>query len=48
MYKKAKVNFKILDVTDSETNNYYTHIAQFLQPNDEIWSKFRCLITFTY
>ena len=28
---KAKVNFKIYDVTTSEANNYNTHIAQISQ-----------------
>ena len=28
--KKAKVNFKIYDVTDWITNNYDRHIAQYL------------------
>ena len=40
--KKAKNNFKIYDVTDWETNNYDTHIAQYLkkqrQPDNEISS----------
>ena len=38
---KAKVNFKIYDVTDWTTNNYNTHIAQYLkkqsQSDNEIW-----------
>ena len=29
--KKAKVNLKIYDVTNWETNNYNTHTAQHLQ-----------------
>ena len=29
--KKAMVNFKIHDVKDWTTNNYNTHIAQYLQ-----------------
>ena len=29
--KKAKVNFKIYDVTNWITNNYNTHIAQYLK-----------------
>ena len=29
--KKATVNFKIYDVTDLTTNNYNTHIAQYLK-----------------
>ena len=40
--KKAKVNFKIFNVTDWETNNYNTHFAQYLkkqrQSYDEILS----------
>ena len=28
LYKKAMVNFKIYDITNWETNNYNTHIAQ--------------------
>ena len=39
--KKAKVNFKIYDVADWTTNNYNTHIAQYLkkkQSGNEIWS----------
>ena len=28
--EKAKVNFKIYDVINCETNNYNTHIAQYL------------------
>ena len=36
------VDFKIYDVTDWQTNNYNTHIAQNLkkkkQPDNEIWS----------
>ena len=39
---KAKLNFKIYDVTDWTTNNYNTHIAQYLQrkkqSGNEIWS----------
>ena len=31
LVKKAKVNFKIYNVTDSETNNYHTHVAQYLK-----------------
>ena len=27
--KKAKVNFKVYDVIDRETNNYNTYIAQY-------------------
>ena len=27
LIKKAKVNFKIYDITDWEANNYNTHIA---------------------
>ena len=27
--EKAKVNFKNYDVINCETNNYYTHIAQY-------------------
>ena len=38
--KKAKVNFKIYDITDWTTNNCNTHIAQYLRllfkPNQEI------------
>ena len=29
--KKAKVNFKIYDVTDWTRNNYNIHIAQYLK-----------------
>ena len=29
--KKAMVNFKLYDVTDWTTNNYNTHIAQYLE-----------------
>ena len=29
--KKAKVNFKIYDVTDWETNRYYTLNAQYIK-----------------
>ena len=29
--KKTKVDFKIYDVTDWETKNYNTHIAQILK-----------------
>ena len=29
--KKAQFNFKIYDVTNWETNNYNTHIAQYLK-----------------
>ena len=29
--KKAKVNFKIYNVTDWTTNTYNTHIAQYLK-----------------
>ena len=28
---KTKVNFKIYDVTDGTTNNYNTHIAEYLK-----------------
>ena len=39
---KAQVNFKMYDVTDWQTNNCNTHIAQYLtryrQPDNEIWS----------
>ena len=28
--KKAKVNIKIYDITDWETNNCYKHIAQYV------------------
>ena len=31
VYKKATVNFKILDVTDWITNNYNTQCAQYLK-----------------
>ena len=38
--KKAKVNFKIYDITDWTTNNCNTHIAQYLRllfkPNQAI------------
>ena len=40
--KKAKVNFKLYDVKDWETNNYNKHVAQYpkkkRQPENEIWS----------
>ena len=29
--KKSEVNFKIYDVTDGKTNNYNTHVAQYLK-----------------
>ena len=29
--KKAKVNFKLYDVTNWETSNYNMHIAQYLK-----------------
>ena len=29
--KQAEVNFKIYDVTDRITNNYNTHVAQYLK-----------------
>ena len=29
--EKAKVNFKIYEATDWETNNYNTHTAQYLK-----------------
>ena len=29
--KKAMVNFKIYNVTDGTTNNYNTHIAQYVK-----------------
>ena len=39
--RKAKVNFKIFDVTCWTTINYNTHITQYLktqrQPDEEIW-----------
>ena len=31
LHKKAKVNFKIYDVTDWTTNNYNTDIVQYLK-----------------
>ena len=31
LYNKAKINFKPYDVTDWETNNYNTHISQYLK-----------------
>ena len=31
LVKKAKVNFKIYDVTDWTTNNHNPHIAQYLK-----------------
>ena len=31
LHKKAKVNFKVYDVTDSTTNNYNTYISQYLK-----------------
>ena len=31
LQKKAKVNFKIYDVTDWTTNNYNTDIVQYLK-----------------
>ena len=40
--EKDKLNFKIYDVTTWLTNNYNSHIAQYLtkerQPDNEIWS----------
>ena len=40
--KNAKVNFKINDITNWETNNYNTHIVFYLrksrQCEEEIWS----------
>ena len=40
--KKAKLNFKIYDVTNLKTNNYNAHIVKYLkkerQSNNEIWS----------
>ena len=40
--KKAKINFKIYGVINKGTNNYNTHIAQYLKkkmhPDNEIWS----------
>ena len=37
-----KINFQIFDVTIWETNNCYTHIAQYLkkqkQSDNKIWS----------
>ena len=40
--EKAKINFKIYDVTDWTTNNCNTHIAQYLnqqsKPDNQIWS----------
>ena len=40
--KKAKVNFKLYDVRNWETNNYNAHIAHYLkkyrQSDIEIWS----------
>ena len=29
--KKAKVNFKMYDLTNWETNNYKAHIVQYLE-----------------
>ena len=29
--KKARVNFKICNITDFATSNYYTHIVQYLK-----------------
>ena len=41
LHRKAKVNFKIYDTTDWETNNHNTHIAQYLkkerQSGNETW-----------
>ena len=41
-YKKVMVNFKIYDTVNWITNNYNTHIAQYLkkerQSRNEIWS----------
>ena len=40
--ENALVNFKTHDITDWQTNNYNTHIAQYLkkqsQLDNEIWS----------
>ena len=42
LYKKVMVNFKIYDIANWITNNYNTHIAQYLkkerQSRNEIWS----------
>ena len=42
--RKAKVYFKIYDITNWEKDNFNTHIAQWLkkrQSDNEIWSGFR-------
>ena len=31
LYQKTEVNFKIYGVTDWQTNNYTTHLAQYLK-----------------
>ena len=31
LYKKAKINFRIYDVTDWDTSNYNTHFAQYIK-----------------
>ena len=40
--EKAKVNFKIFDITSWETNNYNIHNAEYLktqrESENEIWS----------
>ena len=40
--KEVKINFKIFDVTNWETNHYNTHNTQYQkkkrQSDDEIWS----------
>ena len=42
--KKAKINFKIYDVTDWTTNYYNTHITQYLKRKDDQAMKFDQLI----
>ena len=41
LVKKAKVNFKIYDVTNWNTSNYSKHIARYLkmlsQSDNDIW-----------
>ena len=36
--KKAKVNFKFYDIIYWETNNYNTHISQYLKKSMNHWN----------